>query len=220
MSPRRYRPGRRETTMEDTRRRIVEATVALHARQGVLGTTYAMIAKQADVAIPTVYNHFPKLPALLAACTGHVAALAPPLGPEIFAGATDLEERLRVLVRALSAYYRFSRPWLRWAIHEAGLVPDLARLQEAAGAGHRRLIALALAPAFGPHPPEPLLALAEVLLDFPAWQRIGRDGKRSGDAAGEIVAQALVVLARAYIPAPRPAGSRGRARPPTRRQST
>ena len=65
MSPRRYRSDRRKAATEETRRRIVDSTVSLHAECGAIATTYAMIAERADVAIPTVYNHFPTLGDLL-----------------------------------------------------------------------------------------------------------------------------------------------------------
>ena len=72
MPKRTYSMHRRVALEVETRERIVKATVALHAQHGALATTYAMIAKRAQVAPQTVYNHFPKEDALLGACTGHV----------------------------------------------------------------------------------------------------------------------------------------------------
>ena len=100
MCPRRYRSDRRKAAAQETRRRIVRATVDLHAENGVTATTYAMIARRADVAVPTVYNHFPALGDLLGACTGDVAAGAPTLGSRIYDGAPVVEARLQALVRA------------------------------------------------------------------------------------------------------------------------
>ncbi|MDP6708693.1 MAG: TetR/AcrR family transcriptional regulator [Alphaproteobacteria bacterium] len=198
MSPRRYRADRRKAAAEETRRRIVEATVALHAEQGVVATTYAMIAERADVAIPTVYNHFPSQGALLGACTGHAAAQAPPLGPQIYDGASDLEDRLRTLVRALFAYYRYYDPWMRWGVHEAPLLPDLAAALEKTIVRPGPLIALALAPAFGNAPPASLVALCEILLDFPAWQRLDGEPGLGPTEAESVLADALVALARRH----------------------
>lgn len=174
----------------------MQATVGLHAERGVTSTTYAMIAERADVAVPTVYNHFPNRAELLAACTGHVAAGAPSLGPQVFEGAPDVEARLRTLVRALFAYYRYASPWLSWGIHEACFVPELASLLERAGEGRRQLVALALEPAFGKRAPAGLLALCEVLLDFPAWQRITTGSRLPDEEAETIVGDALVALVR------------------------
>ncbi len=50
MPKRSYSMQRRAALEADTRERIVRATVALHAERGVLGTSYALIAKRAQVA--------------------------------------------------------------------------------------------------------------------------------------------------------------------------
>ena len=194
MSPRRYSSGRRQAAAEATRQRIVEATVALHADQGVLATTYAHIARRADVAVPTVYKHFPDQGPLLRACTGHVFAQAPALGPELFEGIATAGERLVVLARAAFALHRFLAPWMRWGIHEQAAIPELAKILGEGSTHLRALIRLALEPRFGAHPPEGLLALAEILLDFTAWQRLTRDHGISQEAAEEHCQLALLAL--------------------------
>jgi AcrR family transcriptional regulator len=205
MSPRPYRSDRRRANLEETRRRIVLATVDLHAERGVAATTYAMIAERADVATPTVYNHFPSRADLLAACTGHVAALAPRLGPEIFDGVADLEARLRALARALADAHAHAAPWRRWAVAEASVVPELAALLERAREQRRQLVALALEPGFGKRAPAALVALCDVLLDFPAWQRLTSEPRVSPEAARSLLGDALVALVRERrLAAPRP----------------
>lgn len=199
MSPRRYHAPRRRAASEETRRRIVDAVIELHAEQGVTRTTYAQIAERADVAVPTVYNHFPKIGDLLAACGGGVLAGAPPLGPEIFAGADDLDSRFEVLARALSAFYRYAAPWLRWTVHESVLVRELADRYRGLAEGRRKLLDLALAPAFGRRAPAPLVALCEILLDFPAWQRLARDEKTGGETVETALARGLLALAREHM---------------------
>ena len=59
MPKRSYYMQRRVALEAETRERIVRATVGLHAQHGALATSYAMIAKRAQVAPQTVYNHFP-----------------------------------------------------------------------------------------------------------------------------------------------------------------
>jgi AcrR family transcriptional regulator len=199
MSPRRYRvdPVRRRASIEKTRRRIVEATVHLHAKHGVTGTTYAMIAKRADVSLPTVYNHFPTPDDLYAACSGHVLGQVPPLGPHIFEGAPDVRSRLRALARAMCGFYRFVQPWLRWTYYEARLVPEIAERYKKAAEQRRALIVLAVEPAFGSHPPEAFIAVCAVLLEFPAWESLTNQGRLSTDAAEAALTDALVELAEA-----------------------
>ena len=205
MSPRRYEAPQRRAAAQETRRRIVDAVIELHAEQGVTRTTYAQIAKRADVAVPTVYNHFPALGDLLAACAGDVLAAAPPLGPQIFAAAADLDSRLEALARAFCGFYRYAAPWLRWSVHEAVLVRELAERFGRMAEGRRQLIELALAPAFGRRPPEPLLALCDILLDFPSWQRLARE-EDDAERQAATLAKALLALARDYLAAAERAG--------------
>jgi AcrR family transcriptional regulator len=68
MSPRKYNMGKRAAAVEETRRRIVEATMSLHGEQGVAATTWDQIAERAGVGVGTVYRHFPSLDELVPAC--------------------------------------------------------------------------------------------------------------------------------------------------------
>jgi AcrR family transcriptional regulator len=193
MCARRYNRHRRDAAMEQTRRQILEAVTALHAERGGVKTSYAMIAERADVAIPTVYKHFPDMHALFTGCVGHVLAQAPAVGPEAFAALTDVPARLDALTRALCKRHRFLQPWLRW--HEAEVLPALAPHDRAMREHQRALIADALAPEFGPSPPPALLGLLEALLDFTTWARLTGDAKLSDAAAADAVsagARALV----------------------------
>jgi AcrR family transcriptional regulator len=209
MSPRRYNFDRRQAATEATRQRIIEATVALHAEQGVLATSYAQIARRADVAVPTVYKHFPDQGPLLRACTGHVFAQAPMLGPGLFEGIATAGERLVVLTKAVFALHRYLAPWMRWGIHEQAGIPELAKILAEAAQGLRGLIRLALEPRFGGHPPAGLPALTEILLDFTAWRRLTQDHGFSQAAAEEHCQTALLALLHAEkTPAKRKLGPR------------
>jgi AcrR family transcriptional regulator len=104
---RKYRLGRRDEAAEETRRRIVDATFALHSEQGVAATTMKHIAERADVSVGTVYHHFPTYDHAIQACGEHSLAIAPPPGPDLFAGAKTRSERIERLVRA--CFERFER---------------------------------------------------------------------------------------------------------------
>jgi AcrR family transcriptional regulator len=104
---RKYRLGRRGEAAEETRRRIVDATFALHSEQGVAATTMKHIAERADVSVGTVYHHFPTYDDAIQACGEHAIALAPPPGRDLFAGAKTRSERIERLVRA--CFERFER---------------------------------------------------------------------------------------------------------------
>jgi AcrR family transcriptional regulator len=189
---------RRAALEADTRARIVRATVELHAKHGALRTTYAMIAKRAQVSPQTVYNHFPELGALFTACTGHVADRAPPLGPESFRSGRSPAERLKLLAQAVFARHAFSAPWLRW--NETGVIPELAAIAARRNALLRELIAAAVAPER--EPTADFVDAAFVLLDYPAWQELART--RSTLEAAGIAGDCLAdLLPRLTQPRPR-----------------
>ena len=195
MSPRHYKSDRRKAAVEETRRKIVQSTVDLHAAHGVVATSYAMIAKDADVAVPTVYNHFPTRSDLLAACTGQAAAAAPPLGPEIYDQLKNIDVRLHALAQALSAYYQYYAPWMRWAVSEVQQVPEMAALVDAGAGACKQLVEMALEPAFGAVPPPELVALCEILVSFPAWQRLSAEPSDCEAALSD----ALITLTHSHL---------------------
>src|SRR5438067_13480943 len=111
MAPRAYRMTRRAAANAETRRRIVDAAITLHAEKGVLGTSWPDIAKRADVALGTVYRHFPSLDQLVPACTSENAVRMKPPGVGILVGLTRPAERIGRCVGALVAVYARPAPW-------------------------------------------------------------------------------------------------------------
>ena len=73
-----YELKERAERVAETRRRIVEATVALHERVGPGRTTISAVAALAGVQRLTVYRHFPDERLLFDACAGHWSAQNPP----------------------------------------------------------------------------------------------------------------------------------------------
>jgi AcrR family transcriptional regulator len=198
MPKRSYSMDRRAALEADTRERIVRATVALHAERGALGTSYAMIAKRAQVAPQTVYNHFPELGALLGACTGHVRDRAPPLDAETFRSGRSPAARLRLLAQAVFARHEFLAPWSRW--NEAAVIPELGAILARGDAALRELIAAAV--ALEREPTDAFVDAAFVLLDYPAWQEFTRS--RSSPEAARIAGDCLAdLLPRLTRPKPR-----------------
>ena len=68
---RKYELRERAESVAETRARIVEATVALHAQLGPARTTITAIADRANVQRLTVYRHFPDELSLFRACSAH-----------------------------------------------------------------------------------------------------------------------------------------------------
>ena len=101
--------GKRRAAVEETRQRILEATLALHSEKGIFGTSWQDIARRADVSVGTVYKHFPSLDELVPACGELMYAITRPPSledaPRIFAGARSLEERLGRLISELFDFY-------------------------------------------------------------------------------------------------------------------
>lgn len=182
MTPRPYDTSRRAVAREETRRRITEATVALHGERGILGTSYADIARRADVSIPTVYAHFPVLDELVGACGQHVMQRFKMPGPEIFSDCPHAPARLSRLVDRLFDLNSAAEPWLRREAVESE-IPLVRRFHENRREALRAVVRDALAPAFTGQVPRDIEALACVLLDHPSCReltaRLGSDGARA-----------------------------------------
>ncbi len=99
-----YRMSERAKSQEETRQRIVEATMRLHEELGPRATTISAIADEAGVQRLTVYRHFPDETAVFQACTAHWLSLNPPPDPQSWAAVEDPRERLEA---ALTAFYRY-----------------------------------------------------------------------------------------------------------------
>jgi len=106
MSKRKYTLKQRARQQEDTRRRIVEAAMALHEEVGPRNTTVSAIADRAGVQRLTVYRHFEDDLALFTACSGRWLELNPPPDPAQWGGQDDPRRRAEIALGTLYAYYR------------------------------------------------------------------------------------------------------------------
>ena len=98
----------RRAATERTRRRILEATLELHTEQGILGTSWQDIARRADVAVGTVYRHFPSLRELVPACGELLFERTGPPSPDDAAAAIgDERDPMRRLERAATVIFGF-----------------------------------------------------------------------------------------------------------------
>jgi AcrR family transcriptional regulator len=109
MAPRKYAMETRSAAASATRRRIVEATVALHGQKGIFGTSWQDIAHASDVSVGTVYKHFPTLDQLVPACGELLMQrLRPPTIDDVGRLIGDAEapaERLRRAATVLFDFY-------------------------------------------------------------------------------------------------------------------
>jgi AcrR family transcriptional regulator len=157
---------KRKAAVEETRQRILEATLALHSEKGIFGTSWQDIAKRADVSVGTVYKHFPSLDELVPACGELMYAITRPPSledaPQIFAGANSLEERLERLVSELFDFYERGASYIETDFQERQL-PAVREWEAYMRATIAGLVREALIPA---GPDERTVQAVSALLDF------------------------------------------------------
>ncbi len=203
MSPRRYRMDKRAAARAETRRRIVEATMALHLEQGIRATRWEDIARRADVAVATVYRYFPSLDDLLPACGALVETTIRPPEPErapgLFAEATALADRIDRLVREWCDFYARSAPVWETVLRERHALPALAEWVQRQESTRTVFVAEALRPI---EPDDRLLRVVTALTGYPVWRALVDQG-----VAGEEVVSVLSGLLRCATGAAPPARS-------------
>ncbi len=162
--------GKRRATVEETRQRILEATLALHSEKGIFGTSWQDIAGRADVSVGTVYKHFPSLDELVPACGELMYAITGPPSledaPEIFAGAGSLEERLGRLISELFDFYERGAPYIETDFQERQL-PMVQEWEAHMRATIAGLVREALLPV---EPDEGTVRAVSALLDFSTFK--------------------------------------------------
>jgi AcrR family transcriptional regulator len=170
LAPRKYTMDKRRAAVEETRRRILEATLALHSEKGIFGTSWQDIAHRADVSVGTVYKHFPSLDELVPACGELAYAITRPPSledaPQIFAEANSLEERLGRLISELFDFYERGAPYIETDFQERRLaaIVEWEAYLRATIAG---LVREALASA---EPDEHTVQSVSALLDFSTFK--------------------------------------------------
>lgn len=163
---RKYELKKRAESMEETRRRIIEAAIGLHGTVGPARTTVSAVAERAGVQRHTVYRHFPTEQELFAACSGHWGAANPPPDPAAWTG---LEDGLDQLYR----WYERTESMLTNVLRDAEFlesIPEVfgpfmqyfedARRALGAGRPRRKTVTAAIAHA----------------ADFRTWRSLVREG--------------------------------------------
>ena len=185
---RKYEMKRRAQRQEETRRRIVEATVELHKTVGMARTTISAIAEKAGVQRLTVYRHFPDERALFSACTGHWRAANPLPDPAPWTQVADPEERLRVALAEVYAYHRRTEPMMANVIRDAQVHP-LTREMAEPSFRHWERMRYVLATGWGVEDELLGLLLAALghALDFQTWRSLARQQGLDDEQAIELM---------------------------------
>jgi AcrR family transcriptional regulator len=200
MKRRQYRQTSRARKAEETRLRIVEATIALHREQGAAATSISAIAERAGVQRLTVYRHFPTQQDVLNACTGLWGERNPPPDPAEWSNLSDPVQRTRWARTLIYAYYGKSADMLRSAYRDLYRMPELkapmGRIQ-----GYFDAVRDDLLKAWAP--PQSLRRRLKAALGhalhFPTWDSLRARGLK-GDEPVDVMLQWVRCLAHGEHP--------------------
>jgi AcrR family transcriptional regulator len=166
-----YTLKRRAKQQEETRRRIVDAAVDLHASVGPAQTTVSMVARRAGVQRHTVYAHFPDEWSLLLACSGQVEDRDPLPDADTWRGIADASNRLAAGLDTVYGWYE------RNADVAACVLRDAEH-----HAPTKRIVELRMEPVFGAwcevlgeSRPQGQRAMVRLALGYFTWRSLARE---------------------------------------------
>ena len=178
---------RRAENVDETRRRIVEAAVALHGSVGPAVTTVLGIADRAGVTRATVYRHFADDDALFTACSTHWLAEQVPPNPAAWPAVLEPAERLHAGLSDLYRFYRAGETMLTRIYHDVAALPEEHRRRIRERDGHMRDVLLAAYPA-GSRRSARLCGVIGHAVSFWTWRSLCIDqGLSDEDAVGVMV---------------------------------
>ena len=184
-----YTLKRRAENQAETRRRIVEATVDLHAKLGPTRTSISAIAQRAGVQRHTVYAHFPTDRELFFACSGLAMERDPLPDASALRAILNPEQRLRRGLTELYAWYDRNAELANSVMRDAEVDPltrDIVNLRISS-----RIDALHATLAQGFQPGRTRDAALGLALSFHTWRSLTRDSRLSADAAVEFVVRTI-----------------------------
>lgn len=121
--PRKYQLRRRAERQDETRRRIVDAAIALHTTVGPARTTVSAVAQRAGVQRHTVYSHFADERSLGLACSGRFMRQHPLPDAAAWRHIADPGRRLRHALAEVYAYYERHAAQLAPILRDAEVHP-------------------------------------------------------------------------------------------------
>jgi AcrR family transcriptional regulator len=180
-----YELKARAERQAETRRRIVEATVALHEEKGPAATTIAEVARRAGVSRLTVYNHFRSDADLFAACQQQFLAQNPPPDLTPALALEEPAERVRTVLTLLYPSFRRQAPMSAKVLHDRRALPALDALlrgtRDAAMAELSQTLTSGYPATAAAR--DQLHAMIALALDFWTWQRLTQEGLSDQEAA-------------------------------------
>jgi AcrR family transcriptional regulator/DNA-binding transcriptional ArsR family regulator len=175
--------------VDPTRKRIIESAFALHTSRGIQATTWAEIAGKAGVPEATVHALFPTQDDLVRSCGEHFieSLRLPPAdrAPEVFAGASSENERVRRLVETFFGAYERGADGLTAARRERNYVPALDESIEAIDNTFDALVVEALRPL---RTDSSSVASLRALTDLELWRALRDHGATPAAAVDQATA--------------------------------
>jgi AcrR family transcriptional regulator len=182
-----YTLKRRAEQQAETRRRIVEATIALHGSVGPAMTTISMIAERAGVQRHTVYAHFPDDRSLFLACSGAAFEQDPPPEAGPWRSIGDRDERLRAGLSAIYGWYERNATLIAAVMRDVehhSLTREVMELRHGpVMAAYREVLGAGLAAR--------QRAVLRLALSFFTWRTLVREGGLKPAAAARTMVQAI-----------------------------
>ncbi|MEZ0095287.1 TetR/AcrR family transcriptional regulator [Streptacidiphilus sp. EB129] len=196
--PRRYSMEKRAPATAAVRQQLIDATLAELVAVGGGAITLQGVADRADLALRTLYNHFPNRDALLSAAFVHHTAQTRAAVEAMSLPDAEPEEQLRHAVRAYYSRYAVMGPRLTVLLSLRGF-PDLDEQVRAIRAWRRgvlgQIIARARQQGVLAVPESTAVALAFTMTSHASWQilasELGGAGPESSEVAGQALSAAL-----------------------------
>ena len=196
-----YELKKRAERQQETRLRIADATLALHAEIGPLRTTISAIAERAGVQRHTVYSHFPDDLSLFMACSGLFAERVPVPDVDALREIEDPQKRLRAGLTELYRWFEEGEDLLTNVIRDVAAGDETGRqVFELRVASPLRALAEAMAEGVvrgRGHARARTAAAFELAMDFQTWQTLTRRCGLSRDQAVEVMLRAIRCAGRA-----------------------
>lgn len=182
-----YTLGKRAEQQAQTRRRIVEAAVALHGSVGPAATTFSMVAERAGVQRHTLYAHFPDERSLLLACSGLAEESDPMPDAASWTGIADRGERLASGLTAVYAWYARNAQLLACVMRDA---EHHAPTREISALRYGPSVA-AWHEVLGAELRAQQRAMLHLALSFSSWRALVSEGGLKQAAAVKLMVQAI-----------------------------
>jgi AcrR family transcriptional regulator len=193
---RKYEQTRRAQQQEETRRRIVEAAVALHGEEGPARTTMSAIAERAGVQRNTLYRHFPDERSIVYACSAHFYAEHPMPTGAGWEQVADPADRLRRGLGELYAYWLATEDMTTHVLRDAEVDPVVREVLTERGGPPLAALRAVLLEGWPAARRTPALAAAlDLALAFRTWQSLVRGSGLSTPDAADLAARMVCCAA-------------------------